>query len=110
MKILLVEDNLPLCENLTAMLEQEGYAVRSCHDGVEAEYLIMNSSSDLVLLDRLLPGKDGLSILRAIRANGIQTPVILLTALNEIGDKITGLDAGADDYIVKPHRPSGGPA
>ena len=102
MKILLVEDNLPLCENLTAMLEQEGYAVRACHDGIEAEYLMQNGSSDLVLLDRLLPGKDGLSVLRAVRANGVQTPVILLTALNDIGDKITGLDAGADDYIVKP--------
>lgn len=102
MKILLVEDNLPLCKNLTAMLEQEGYTVRACHDGIEAEYLMLNGCSDLVLLDRLLPGKDGLSVLCSVRASGVQTPVILLTALNDIGDKITGLDAGADDYVVKP--------
>ena len=74
----------------------------SCADGIDAEFQIMNNSSDLILLDRMLPGQDGLTITRKARAQGITTPILMLTALDSLGDKVSGLDAGADDYIVKP--------
>lgn len=63
---------------------------------------MLNNSSDLILLDRMLPGKDGITLTREARAAGITVPILLLTALDTLGDKVTGLDAGADDYIVKP--------
>lgn len=102
MKILLVEDHDALRHNIEAVLKSEGYTVVSCTDGIDAEFQIMNNSSDLILLDRMLPGQDGLTITRKARAQGITTPILMLTALDSLGDKVSGLDAGADDYIVKP--------
>ena len=102
MKILLVEDHDALRHNIEAVLKSEGYTVVSCADGIDAEFQIMNNSSDLILLDRMLPGQDGLTITRKARAQGITTPILMLTALDSLGDKVSGLDAGADDYIVKP--------
>lgn len=102
MKILLVEDNDSLRHNISAVLQSEGYTVVPCSDGNDAEFQILNNSSDLILLDRMLPGQDGLSLTRKARSNGIATPILLLTALDSLGDKVSGLDAGADDYIVKP--------
>lgn len=102
MKILLVEDNDALRRNISAVLKSEGYTVVTCSDGNDAEFQILNNSSDLILLDRMLPGQDGLSLTRKARSNGIETPILLLTALDSLGDKVSGLDAGADDYIVKP--------
>ena len=102
MKILLVEDHDALRHNIEAVLKSEGYTVVPCADGIDAEFQIMNNSSDLILLDRMLPGQDGLTITRKARAQGITTPILLLTALDSLGDKVSGLDAGADDYIVKP--------
>ena len=102
MRILIIEDDKKLCWLLQFRLEKEKYEADTCNDGGDAEYYLGQNAYDLVLLDRMLPHKDGLTILREMRARGNNTPVIMLTALGELGDKITGLDCGADDYIVKP--------
>lgn len=102
MRILLVEDDVKLNEALKFQLEKEAFTVDSCFDGEEALYYIRESLYDLILLDRMLPRKDGLFVLRTLRGEGSQVPVILLTALGEVSDRITGLDCGADDYLVKP--------
>lgn len=102
MKILLVEDEKKLNHTLRFQLERECYQVDSCYDGEEALYFITEGGYDLIILDRMLPGLDGLSVLKEIRAQGINTPVILLTALGTVADRIDGLNSGADDYMVKP--------
>lgn len=102
MRILLIEDNEDFCETLTYQLETEGYTTDVCGDGADAFYYLKTTAYDLILLDVMLPHIDGLTLLRTLRREGNHTPVILLTALGELGDKITGLDAGADDYLVKP--------
>ena len=104
MKILVVEDNTKLAENLKQGLTQEGYAVDLIEDGISAErrILINRDEYDLVILDRMLPGKDGVSICKEWRENEVVVPVLMLTALNTTDDKVDGLDAGADDYLAKP--------
>ncbi len=104
MKILVVEDNQKLAENLKQGLVQEGYAVDVIEEGIAAERRIMvnHNEYDLVILDRMLPGKDGVSICIHWRENGIVIPVLMLTALDTTDDKVIGLDAGADDYLAKP--------
>jgi len=104
MKILVVEDNIKLAENLKQGLMQEGYAVDVIPDGIKAEnrILINRDEYDLVVLDRMLPGKDGVSVCKNWRGNDIVIPVLMLTALNTTDDKVLGLDAGADDYLSKP--------
>ena len=102
LKLLLIEDDVNLCQSLSFQLRKENFTVDICNDGEEGLFLINEGLYDLVILDRMLPSIDGISILSKTRAKGINTPVILLTALGEVKDKITGLDCGADDYIVKP--------
>lgn len=102
MRILLVEDDKKLNLSLKFQLERENFMVDSCYDGEEALFYMKETLYDLILLDRMLPVRDGLSVLREMRSLGMQTPVILLTALGEVADKISGLDCGADDYLVKP--------
>lgn len=102
MRILLVEDDKKLNLSLKFQLEKENFLVDSCYDGEEALYYMKETLYDLVLLDRMLPVLDGLSVLQQLRRDGSQVPVILLTALGEVQDKIAGLDCGADDYLVKP--------
>src|ERR1035437_3380700 len=104
MKILVVEDNTKLAENLKQGLMQEGYAVDVILEGLAAErrILINRDEYDLVILDRMLPGKDGVSVCTSWRENGVVVPVLMLTALNTTDDKVVGLDAGADDYLAKP--------
>jgi DNA-binding response OmpR family regulator len=102
MRILVVEDDKKQCYLLQFQLGQEGYDVDVCSDGADAEYYISQKCYDIILLDRLLPHKDGITILKEMRSNNITCPVIMLTALGELGDKISGLDSGADDYLVKP--------
>jgi two-component system OmpR family response regulator len=104
MKILVVEDNQKLAENLKQGLMQEGYAVDVIEEGLAAErrILINRDEYDLVILDRMLPGKDGVSICTFWRENGVVLPILMLTALDDTDDKVTGLDAGADDYLAKP--------
>ena len=104
MKILVVEDNKKLAENLKQGLVQEGYAVDVLEEGLAAErrILINRDEYDMVILDRMLPGKDGVSVCTFWRENGVIVPVLMLTALDTTGDKVVGLDAGADDYLAKP--------
>jgi len=104
MKILVIEDNVKLAENLKQGLVQEGYAVDVIEEGLSAErrILINRDEYDLVILDRMLPGKDGMSICKSWRENDIVIPVLMLTALGTTDDKVQGLDAGADDYLAKP--------
>ncbi|MEI6581079.1 MAG: response regulator transcription factor [bacterium] len=104
MKILVVEDNKKLAENLKQGIMQEGYAVDVIEDGLSASrrILINRDEYDLVILDRMLPGKDGVSICTEWRESGVVIPVLMLTALNTTDDKVIGLDAGADDYLAKP--------
>lgn len=102
MRILLVEDDEELNRLLSYQLTHSGFEVDSCFDGEDALYYIGQNVHDLILLDRLLPHLDGISILKKMRAHKNETPVILLTALGDLEDKVLGLDAGADDYLVKP--------
>lgn len=102
MRILLIEDDRKLCDTLEYQLERENIRTDICQNGAEGLELLRCGGYDLVLLDRMLPSMDGISVLQTARREGIQTPVIFLTALGELQDKITGLDCGADDYMVKP--------
>lgn len=105
MRILLVEDDMELCRLMGFWLEEKGYLADICQDSREAfDYLGMQAYN-VVILDRMLPGMDGIQILQRMRQKGIATPVIMVTALGTIEDRICGLDAGADDYLVKPFAP-----
>ena len=103
MHILIVEDDKELCLALQLQLKARNHTSDCCYKGSEALYYAMSNSYDLILLDRMLPEIDGLSILRSIRQNHINVPVILTTALDTVNDRIDGLDCGADDYLVKPY-------
>ena len=102
MRLLLVEDEKDLQQITAKRLRSEGYSVDVCDDGIEGQTYIEMTDYDAVILDIMLPGKDGLTVLREIRAAGIETPVLLLTARDAVEDRVHGLDAGADDYLVKP--------
>lgn len=102
MRLLLIEDDIELCEAIGVHLKKEGYELDICNNGEDANYYIQNVSHDAIILDRMLPGVNGLSILAKIREVGDMTPVIMVTAMNGIHDRIDGLDGGADDYLVKP--------
>lgn len=102
MRILIVEDNIELAQTMGFRLEKEDFTVDLCHDGEEGLFYLKENMYDLVILDRMLPHMDGIGVLKEARRAHITTPVIFLTALGELQDKITGLDCGADDYLVKP--------
>ena len=102
MRILLIEDDPGLCDSLSYQLKDAGYLVDICEDGEDAFYYIEQKIYDCILLDRMLPHVDGLTILKRLRSRNDTTPVIFLTALGELEDKVNGLEAGADDYLVKP--------
>ncbi len=102
MKLLVVEDNRKLASFLQRALSEEGYVVDLVEDGALARTQIAAINYDLVILDWMLPGLDGLSVCRAVRASGSAVPILMLTARAEVGERITGLDAGADDYLAKP--------
>ncbi|WMJ89942.1 response regulator transcription factor [Anaerocolumna sp. MB42-C2] len=102
MKLLMIEDDEELCEAVAVHIKKEGYEFDKCYTGDEAAYYLDGSAYDVIILDRMLPGVDGLSILEDIRNRGNTTPVIMVTAMNGINDRIDGLDGGADDYLVKP--------
>ncbi len=102
MKILIVEDDKELCETMCQQIEKEGFEVDACHSGDEAIYHANRNVHDIIILDRMLPEMDGRTITEKIRKQGITIPIIMVTALNGIYDRIDGLDAGADDYLIKP--------
>jgi DNA-binding response OmpR family regulator len=103
-RILLVEDDRRLARSYQRQLEAAGYLVEVAHDGDVAYHLICNRNDDLdvIILDILLPGRDGVTLCRDLRRTGVMVPIVLLTALDQTEDKIAGLDAGADDYVTKP--------
>jgi len=102
MRILVIEDDIQLCESLTYQLKQENFVTDVAHDGATGLDYASSTPYDLILLDRMLPYLDGMDVLAKMRQANIHTPVILLTALGSVQDRVTGLQAGADDYIVKP--------
>lgn len=102
MKILVVEDEIKLAEYLRKGLTEEGFTVDIANNGVDGLHLAMEGNHDVIVLDRMLPGIDGLGVLAALRQSK-QTPVLMLTALSRVEDRVTGLQGGADDYLVKPY-------
>lgn len=102
MNILMIEDDKELCEAVSFRLEQEGFSVTACHDGEEGLYYMAETPYDLVILDRMLPHLNGIQVLKEARSRQIKTPVLMLTALGELDDRLDGLNGGADDYMVKP--------
>jgi two-component system OmpR family response regulator len=102
MKILVAEDDKASAEFLKRGLTQEGHSVDVVSDGRDAMSFCLYSTCDLVILDRMLPGMDGLSVLKSLRAAGRTTPVLFLTSMGDVEDRVEGLMAGGDDYLVKP--------
>lgn len=102
MRVLVVEDSRRLAGIIRRGLLEEGYAVDNAYDGEEAEYMAETTPFDIVILDIMLPKKDGLAVCRDLRAKAVSTPILMLTAKDSVEDKVTGLDTGADDYLVKP--------
>jgi len=102
MKILLVEDDRMIGESLNGALKKSGYALNWVTDGEMACDAVLSEVYDLIILDLGLPKKSGLDVLKGIRSKGSQTPVLVLTAKDSVSDRVSGLDAGADDYVLKP--------
>lgn len=102
MRILLTEDEKDLNEVIVKTLEKNGYSVDSCLDGREALYYLENTEYDAAILDIMMPGMSGIEVLKAIRSRGSTLPVLFLTARDSVSQRVEGLDAGADDYLVKP--------
>ena len=102
MRLLVVEDQKDLSEIIVRKLKNEGYAVDACYDGKDALNYLAAADYDGVLLDIMLPGLTGIGVLKKMRGDGDSTPVLLLTALGSVDDRVAGLDAGADDYLTKP--------
>jgi len=102
MKILVVEDEERVAQFIQKGLKEEGHAVDVSYDGEDGGFLAEVNDYDLILLDVMLPKKNGISVCREIRARGVVTPVLMLTARDSVEDRVRGLDAGADDYLVKP--------
>ena len=102
MRILLVEDNRRLSDSLRMILQDDGYAVDVAYDGFDGEEMGLLPGYDAIILDIMLPGKDGLEVCRELRNRRISTPILMLTARDALEDRVVGLDSGADDYLVKP--------
>ncbi|TSA57468.1 DNA-binding response regulator [bacterium] len=102
MRILVVEDERRLCNIIKRGLIEEGYAVDSAYDGEDGGYLAESTPYDLIILDIMLPKKDGIEVCQELRKKKVNIPILMLTARDTVEDRIKGLDAGADDYLVKP--------
>ncbi len=102
MRILMVEDDQDLCAAVDVHLRRAGYTVDYAHTGDDGLHFALQNAYDLILMDRMLPERDGASVVRALRSAGFSTPVLMLTALDGVADRVSGLDAGADDYLPKP--------
>jgi two-component system alkaline phosphatase synthesis response regulator PhoP len=101
-RILLVEDETNLRRTLTDLLKSEGYVVESSGDGLEAQNMALSQAYDLIILDVMLPSRNGFDICRHLRKSGVNTPILMLTARSELNNKVQGLKAGGDDYLTKP--------
>jgi heavy metal response regulator len=102
MRILVIEDEKKISDFIKRGLKEEGYAADSAYDGEEGYFLAKTNEYDLIVLDIMLPKVDGISLCRKLREENINTPVLMLTARGSVKDKVSGLDAGADDYLTKP--------
>jgi DNA-binding response OmpR family regulator len=102
MRVLIVDDDRRLCNIIKRGFQEEAYAVDVAYDGEEGAYLAEVNPYDLIILDIMMPGKDGIEVCRELRAKRINTSILMLTARDAVGDRVKGLDAGADDYLVKP--------
>lgn len=102
MKVLVIEDEIDLAEIIKQGLEENGFSVEACNDGGEGLFMAENYPYDAVVLDIMLPTMDGFTVLDKLRAKKVRVPVLVLTARGGMGDKVKGLDKGADDYVVKP--------
>ncbi len=105
MRVLIVEDEKRLAEALTEIMREQHYVVDAVFDGEDGLAYALSVQYDVIVLDVMLPGRNGFDMVRALRANKVATPVLLLTARDELTDKVTGLDCGADDYMTKPFVP-----
>lgn len=102
MRILLIEDEPKLSQALAKGLREEGYGVEQAFDGIEGEHLAFLKEHDLIILDLMLPGRDGLTVCQNLRQQRIQTPILILSARGQVEDRVNGLNIGADDYLAKP--------
>jgi two-component system OmpR family response regulator len=102
MKVLVIEDDAETSSYLSHGLQEAGYTVDSALNGRDGLFLATGGHYDVVIVDRMLPGLDGLSVVKAMRSAAIKSPVLFLSTLSDIDDRVTGLDAGGDDYLVKP--------
>jgi two-component system, OmpR family, response regulator MprA len=100
--VLIVDDDAPVRRTLARTLDAEGYATVLAQDGGAALAEVERQAPDVIVLDAIMPGMDGLAVARRLRAKGIGVPILMLTARDTVGDRVAGLDAGADDYLVKP--------
>lgn len=105
MRLLIAEDELDLAEALTAFFEKNRFTVEAVNDGISAYDYAASGNYDAIILDIMMPGKNGIEVLKELRQEGIKTPVMMLTAKGEKDDRITGFDSGADDYLPKPFAP-----
>jgi two-component system, OmpR family, response regulator len=97
-RILVVEDDAETADYITKGLRESGFTVEHVEDGRDGLYLASSSSFDAVVMDRMLPGMDGLSVIKALRAGGVETPILILSALSQLDERVCGLRAGGDDY------------
>ncbi len=103
MRLLLVEDNKRLSASLRMTLEDDGYVIDVAYDGLDGEEMgLVVGVYDIIILDIMLPGKDGIEVCRSLRNQRVRTPILMLTARDSLNDRVLGLDSGADDYLVKP--------
>ena len=102
MRIVIIEDNKPLASGIAHRLRDRGYGVDLLYDGSDADVFLSSEGADLIILDINLPSMDGLEVLRRVRQRNDPTPILMLTARTNTSDRVAGLDAGADDYLVKP--------
>ncbi len=105
MRVLIVEDEFRLAEALGQIMAEQKYLADTVHDGINGLEYALSGQYDVIVLDVMLPGKNGFEVARELRKQGISTPVLMLTAREEIQDKVAGLDSGADDYMTKPFSP-----
>lgn len=106
MRVLIVEDDREVAKNIAKMLFEAGHVVDCAHDGEDGLAMARDGAFDVLIVDRMMPRRDGLSMIAALRTDGDKTPALILSALGEVDDRVEGLKAGGDDYLVKPYAPS----
>ncbi|MEQ8405681.1 MAG: response regulator transcription factor [Oceanicaulis sp.] len=106
MRVLIVEDDREVAKNIAKMLRENGHVVDCAHDGDDGLSMAREGAFDVLIVDRMMPRRDGLSMISELRGDGDKTPALVLSAMGEVDDRVEGLKAGGDDYLVKPYAPS----